>query len=145
MKIITTNRKAKYEYHILDTLEAGIVLKGSEVKSLLNNKISLDGSYVVVNNDEVFLYGAHIDPYSFGKEVWSNHEAKRTRKLLLHKREIQKFANKANQRGFTVIPLKVYFNDNGKIKVEIAVVQGKKLYDKRQAEKKKQANRDMDH
>ena len=141
---VTTNRKARFEYHVLDTLEAGIKLLGPEVKSLRDHKCSLDGSYVYIKDSEVFLVGMHIDEYKpSGGSVWTNHEPKRTRKLLLHSKEIRKFAEKATEKGFTIVPLKVYFNDKGIAKVEIAVVQGKKLHDKRETEKKKQAEREI--
>lgn len=140
--IVVTNRKAKHEYHILDTLEAGIALKGSEVKSLRNHKCSLEGSYVSIQESEVWLIGTHIDNYK-DAGMWGEIDPKRKRKLLLHRREITKFAEKADQRGFTIVPLRVYFNDKGVAKVEIAVVKGKQLHDKRESEKQRQAERDI--
>lgn len=146
MEIITTNRKASFEYEILDTLEVGIKLLGPEVKSLRDHKASLDGAYVYIQNSEVYLSGMHIDEYkhSGGSLSWKTlHEPKRTRKLLLHRKEIARFAEKSTEKGFTIVPLKVYFNDKGIAKVEIAVVKGKKLHDKRETEKKKQADLDI--
>lgn len=144
MKIITTNRKANFEYEILDTLEVGIQLFGPEVKSLRNNKANLDGAYVYIQDSEVYLTGMHIDEYKPSSgSPWNNHEPKRTRKLLMHRKEISKFAEKSTEKGFTIIPLKAYFNDNGIVKIEVAVVKGKKLHDKRESAKTKQANIDM--
>tara|TARA_B100000941_G_C28154891_1_gene374368 strand:+ start:38 stop:481 length:444 start_codon:yes stop_codon:yes gene_type:complete len=144
MDVITTNRKARHDYHIIDTLEVGIVLVGSEVKSLRDHKASLVGSYVSLDGGEVFVVGMHIDAYDYsGGCSWNGHIPTRTRKLLMHRREVKKFAEKSEQKGFTIIPLKMYFNDHGIVKLEIAVVQGKKHHDKRQDEKKKQAERDM--
>lgn len=138
-----TNRKAAYEYHILDRVEAGIVLSGSEVKSLRDNRASIEGSYISVQSGEVFIVGMSIEEFS-DKDVWGTHEPKRRRKLLLNRKEIRKFAEKADQKGFTIVPLKVYFTETGFAKVEIAVVQGKKTHDKRESEKKKQVKKDLD-
>jgi SsrA-binding protein len=143
METITTNRKAHFEYEILDTLEVGIKLLGPEVKSLRDHKANIDGAYVYIKDSEVYLSGMHIDEYKASGNSWVIHEPKRTRKLLLHRKEITRFAEKSTEKGFTIVPLKVYFNDKGIAKVEIAVVRGKKLHDKRETEKKKQADLDM--
>jgi len=146
IKVVATNRKAEYEYHVLDTLEAGIMLLGSEVKSLRDSKCSLDGSYVSIQNGEVWLVGTHIDPYKNTATPWMVHEPKRQRKLLMHKNEISKFALKAEQKGFTMVPLRLYFNTKGIAKVVIAVVKGKQSHDKRETEKQREAEREMrDH
>jgi SsrA-binding protein len=137
---ITTNRKAEYHYEILETVEAGMVLKGYEIKSIRAHKISLDGSYVEVKDGEVWLVKCKIEPYDNAKNV--NHEPERRRKLLLKKVEIVKFAEKAQQKGFTIVPLRVIIKGS-KAKVILAVVRGKKEYDKRQALKKKDAEREI--
>lgn len=129
IETVCTNRKARYEYFILDTLECGIVLTGSEIKSLRNHKASLDGSYATIKNEEVWLIDANIDPYK--EASYFQHEPKRKRKLLMHREEIKKFGQKAEQKGHTLVPLKIYFK-NGKAKVELAVCRGKKSQDKRQ-------------
>ena len=128
IKIITTNRRARRNYHITETLEAGLVLYGTEVKALREGRANLQDAYGKVDNDEVFLLNAHISPYSHGN--LNNHDPLRPRKLLLHKREIGKLKKAAEQKGFTIIPLKLYFK-NGIAKVEIGLARGKKLYDKR--------------
>jgi len=140
-KTICQNRKAWHEYTVLDTIEAGIVLKGTEIKSIRDHKISLDGSYAKVENGEVWLIGCNIDEYNHSSPSL-NHEPKRKRKLLLHKREIDKFAEKAEQIGHTLVPLKVYLS-KGKAKVELAVCKGRQLHDKRQALKDRDAIKEM--
>ena len=135
-----SNRKARHEYHIIDTIEAGIALKGTEIKSIRNGKITLDGAYARVIDGEVFLVDCDIQPYENGTIY--NHEPKRPRKLLLHKREVSKFAEKAEQQGSTLIPLSVY-QKNGMAKVELAIATGKKLHDKRESLKKRDAEREM--
>jgi SsrA-binding protein len=140
-KIICQNKTARINYFIDDTFEAGIVLVGTEVKSLREGRANLKDSYALVKDDEVFLHDLHISPYSFGNRY--NHDALRTRKLLLHKREIRRLYGKSRERGLSLIPLKLYFK-NGKVKVEIGVGRGKKLYDKREDMKMKEDRRDME-
>jgi SsrA-binding protein len=138
---ITTNRKAEYNYEILDTVEAGMVLRGYEIKSIRAHKISLDGSYAEVKDGEVWLVKCKIEPYENAKNV--THEPERRRKLLLKKAEIAKFAEKAEQKGFTIVPLRVIIK-SGKAKVILAVVKGKKEYDKRETIKKRDQQRDQE-
>lgn len=133
-KEILKNRKAFFEYHITDTYEAGIVLQGTEVKSIMQGKIQLKESYVAVKDDEVWLMNAHISPYSHGNR--ENHEPLRTRKLLLHRREIEKLEKETMQKGMTLVVTRIYWK-NGRIKFEIGVAKGKKLYDKRETLKGK--------
>jgi SsrA-binding protein len=140
-KIICQNKTARINYFIEDTYEAGIVLAGTEVKALRDGKGNLKDSYVAVKDEEIYLYGMHIGPYSHGNI--SNHEPERVRKLLMHKREIRRLYGKSREKGFTLIPLKVYFN-NSRIKVEIGVGRGKKLYDKREDIKLKEDRRAME-
>ena len=128
IKIITTNRKARHEYHISDTLEAGIVLQGTEVKSLREGRANLQDAFCTVLNEEMMLMQCHISPFKHGGHF--NHDATRPRKLLLHKKEIKKYDAAIKQKGFTIIPLKLYFK-SGRVKVEIGLAKGKKLYDKR--------------
>lgn len=130
-KRIMTNRKARYEYQLLDRYEAGIVLKGTEVKSIRDGKVSISESYAKVDeNEEIYIYDMHISQYKDGTH--SNHETKRPRKLLLNKREIRKIAGKTRPKGTTVVPTKIYFNERGIAKLEIAVAMGKQFYDKRE-------------
>ena len=128
IKIITTNRKARHEYHISDTLEAGIALVGTEVKSLREGRANLQDAFCTVMNEEMMLMQCHISPFKHGGHF--NHESTRPRKLLLHKKEIKKYDAAIKQKGYTIIPLKLYFK-SGKVKVEIGLAKGKKLYDKR--------------
>lgn len=137
---ITTNRKALHEYFVQDIIEAGIVLQGTEVKAIRAKGASLESSYALVEDGEVWLIGCNIDEYSHGNI--HNHNPKRKRKLLLKKREINGFLAKAKIKGNTLIPLKMYFKD-GRIKVELAVCKGKQLHDKRESLKKKDGERDM--
>lgn len=137
---ICRNRRALHEYEIHDTLECGLVLKGTEVKSLRESSASLDGAYAKIENGELWLIGSDIPEYSMGNRL--NHKPKRPRKLLLHRREIAKFAGKASERGFTLVPLRIYFK-NGLAKVEIAVARGKALHDKREATKKADAQKEI--
>ncbi len=130
IKVITENRKARHDYHILDTIEAGIALRGTEVKSLRVGKVNIRDSFARVKDGEVWLHGMHISPYDHGNI--HNHEPLRERKLLLHKREIRRLIGKSKEQGLTLVPLRLYFK-NGKAKVELAVAKGKKLYDKREA------------
>ncbi len=138
--IICTNRKAYFDYSILDTLEAGIVLQGTEIKSVRNRKVSLESSYVHIINNEVWLINSHIDEYKDGNRF--NHEPKRQRKLLLKRKEIKRFAEQATQKGLTIVPLQMYMK-RGRAKLEIAVVKGKQVHDKREAMKEKDAEREM--
>ena len=139
-KIIAQNKTARLNYFIGDTYEAGIVLVGTEVKSIREGRVNLKDSYAVVKEGEVWLHEMHVSPYSHGNRY--NHEPLRTRKLLLHNREIKKLYGKSREKGLTLVPLKVYFK-NGKVKVEIGVGSGKKLYDKREDMKQKDDRRDM--
>lgn len=137
-KVISVNRRARHDYFIEDTMEVGIVLKGTEVKSLRQGKVNLRDSHARVENGEVFLYGMHISPYEQGNRF--NHDPLRTRKLLLHKREIRRLIGKTQQDGYTLVPLKLYFT-RGKCKVELALAKGKRKYDKRDATAKRDAER----
>jgi SsrA-binding protein len=141
IKIIATNRKARHEYQILDTFEAGIVLLGPEVKSLRAGRVSLAEAYAQIQNEEAFLLQAHISPYDQANRF--NTDPRRTRKLLFHKKEIRRLMGKTEEKGLTLIPLRIYFR-GGKAKVEIALARGKKLYDKRQSLARKDAQREMD-
>ena len=138
-KIICLNRKASFNYFFIELLEAGIVLKGSEVKSLRDGKGSIADSYAVDNNGELFLINSHIPLYR--QSSYNNHDPKGDRKLLLNRREINKLIGRINQEGLTLIPTKLYFL-KGNVKVEIAVAKGKKLYDKRQVKKTRDCNRE---
>lgn len=141
IKLIATNRKARHEYHILETFEAGIALLGPEVKSLRAGRVSLSEAYAQIQNEEAFLLQAHISPYDQANRF--NTDPKRTRKLLLHKREIRRLVGKTEEKGLTLIPLRVYFR-GGRVKIEIGLARGKKLYDKRQSLARKDAQREMD-
>lgn len=138
---ICRNRRATHDYEVTDTIECGLVLVGTEVKSLRAGHASLDGAYARIDDDEVWLVGAEIPEYTFGNRL--NHEPLRTRKLLLHRREIAKFAGKASDRGFTLVPLRLYFKD-GRAKVELGVGKGKQTHDKRQSLKTADARREID-
>ena len=141
IKIVATNRKAKFEYFLLERFEAGIALHGSEIKSIRAGQISLAESYVQVNANEAWLMEAHIAPYEQSGKFF-NHEPRRPRKLLLHSDEIRKLWDDVRQKGVTIVPTRVYLKD-GRAKVEIAVAKGKKLYDKRQAIAKRDAEREQ--
>ena len=141
-KLITHNKKAYHEYTILETWETGIVLLGSEVKSCRRGSANLKDSYGRIENNEIFLVDAHIGPYSFANRL--NHDPLRKRKLLLHKREIKKLYGKIRQKGQTFIPLKMYFNDQGNVKVEMALAQGKTLHDRREDIRKKDMRRELE-
>ncbi|MCR9115921.1 MAG: SsrA-binding protein SmpB [bacterium] len=140
-KLICENRRARHKYEILETLECGVVLKGTEVKSLRNGKVSLDESYGRVNKGEVWLMGCDIPEYTMANQ-W-NHEPKRPRKLLLHRREIAKFADRAHQDGLTLVPLRFFFNERGIAKLLLGLCKGKKLHDKRESIKKADVKRDL--
>jgi SsrA-binding protein len=137
--IIAQNRKARYDYHIEDTLEAGLVLTGTEVKSLRAGRASLVDGYAEIVDGEAWLHNAHIPEYTQG--TWNNHTPRRKRKLLLHRHEIDKIERRVNERGLTLVPLSMYFKD-GRAKVEIALAKGKKSYDKRQAIATRDAQRE---
>jgi SsrA-binding protein len=139
-RVVSQNRKAAHTFTVLDTLECGIVLVGSEVKSLRNGKISLEESYARVKSDEVWLIGCDIPEYTEANRY--NHVPKRPRKLLLHRREIKRFAGLATQKGLTLVPLKLYFKE-GRAKVLLGLCKGKQLHDKRQAMKTAQIQRDI--
>ncbi len=140
-KVLCVNKKAFHDYHIEESYEAGIALQGTEVKSLRLGKANLKDSYVRIEDGEAFLYNTHISPYPFGHQ--SNHDPERTRKLLLHKREIRRLAGKIQERGYTLIPLKIYLK-RGIIKIELGLAKGKTLYDKREELKRKAAAREME-
>jgi len=141
MKIVAQNRKAFHDYFIEETLEAGMVLTGTEVKSLRDAKANLMDSYVLIKDNEVFLFNCHISPYTHGNIM--NHDPVRTRKLLLHKKELVKLQAKAAQKGYSLIPLKLCFK-NGRAKAEIGLAKGKKQYEKRESIKKKEADREIE-
>lgn len=141
IKIIAKNRKAFHDYHIEETYEAGISLVGTEVKSLREGKANLKESYVIIRNNEAFLFNCHISPYSHGN--LQNHEPLRTRKLLLHRKEIDKIWGNISQKGLTLIPLKLYFK-GGRAKLEIGLAKGKKQYEKRESIKEREANREIE-
>jgi SsrA-binding protein len=138
---ICRNRRALHDYEILEAIECGIVLVGTEVKSLRDGHANLEDAYGRIDSDEVWLIGAEIPEYTFGNRM--NHKPKRARKLLLHRREIAKFALKADEKGLTLVPLRMYFKE-GKAKVELAVARGKQFHDKRESLKKADAKRDID-
>ncbi|MCW2849320.1 MAG: SsrA-binding protein [Marmoricola sp.] len=138
-KLIAQNRKARYDFHIDDTVEAGLVLVGTEVKSLRAGRATLVDGFAEIEGGEAYLHGVHIPEYTQG--TWTNHEPRRVRKLLLNRHEIDKLEGKVHEKGFTLIPLSLYFKD-GRAKVEIALARGKKTYDKRHALAEKQADRE---
>jgi SsrA-binding protein len=140
VRVICRNKRAFHDYDISDALECGIVLTGTEVKSLREARASLEDAYARIEEGEVWLIGCDIPEYAMGNR--QNHKPKRPRKLLLHRREIGKFAGKASERGFTLVPLRMYFK-KGLAKVELAVARGKQLHDKRQDQKKAEAQRDI--
>ena len=141
VKLVCQNRKAYHDYHIEETVESGIALLGTEVKSLREGNANLKDSYVLVKNDETFLLNCHISPYSHGNIL--NHEPLRTRKLLMHRDEIDKLIGKAVTKGYTLIPLKIYFKGSF-AKVEIGVAKGKRLFEKRETIKEREAKREID-
>ena len=140
-KLIASNRKARHDYHVEDTWEAGLVLTGTEVKSLRQGRATLVDGFAEVDGHEVSLHGVHIPEYTQG--TWTNHSARRKRKLLLNRDEIDKIERRVNEKGLTVIPLSLYFL-NGRAKVEIALAKGKKTWDKRHALAERQANRETE-
>jgi SsrA-binding protein len=140
-KVIARNRRARHDYHIDDVVEAGLVLTGTEVKSLRAGRASLTDGFAQVSGNEAWLHGVHIPEYSLG--TWTNHEPRRVRKLLLHRKEIDKLASVTAERGLTLVPLSLYFRD-GKAKVELAVARGKRAYDKRHDLARRDAAREVD-
>ncbi len=140
-KIIVDNRKARHDYFLVEKFEAGIVLVGTEVKSLRAGRANLKDSYAQIDDGELYLYNMHISPYEHGS--FSNVDPTRKRKLLMHKREIMRLLGKVKEKGLTLVPTKLYFF-NGRVKVEIALAQGKKLHDKRATQKEKDAKREID-
>lgn len=140
-KVVASNRKARHDYHIFDTFEAGLVLSGTEVKSLRQGRASLVDGYAFIENGEAWLDAVHIPEY--GEGSWTNHAPRRKRKLLLHKQEIEKLWHKSREGGYTIVPLQLYFQD-GRAKVEIALAKGKKDYDKRQSLREKQDKREAE-
>ena len=141
MKVITENRKARHDYSIEESFEAGIELKGTEVKSMRAGRANLKDSFAVIENGELYLYGMHISPYEHGNIF--NVEPMRPRKLLMHKKEIIRLLGKTKEQGLTLVPLKAYFKKD-KIKIELALAKGKKLYDKREAAAEKTAKREIE-
>ncbi len=140
-RAICKNKKAWHDYEIDQTYEAGVVLQGSEVKSCREGRVNLKDSYAKIKGEEVFLIGAHISPYPYANQF--NHLPLRERKLLLHKREIKRLFGKVKEKGFSLIPLQMYFK-NGKVKLEMALAKGKKLYDKREDLKRRAIDREME-
>jgi len=138
-KLVATNKKAFHEYFILEKLEAGVSLVGTEVKSIREGRINLKDSYAHIREGEAFLFNCHISPYTHGNR--QNHEPTRTRKLLLQRKEIRKLIGKTQEKGLTLVPIRVYLK-RGLVKIELALVRGKKLYDKRETEKRKETDRE---
>jgi SsrA-binding protein len=141
IKIVAVNRKARHDYFIEDEFEAGMVLKGTEVKSVRLGKVNLKDAYAKVDDGEVYVYQVHIGPYPFA--YYDNHDPLRKRKLLLHRQEIKRLYSKVNEKGHSLIPLKMYFK-GGKVKLSIALAKGKRKYDKREAIKARDEKRDLD-
>jgi SsrA-binding protein len=140
-KNIATNRRARHEYEILETVEAGLVLRGTEVKSLRDSQVTFKDAYATIRNGEAWLLGCHINPYSHGTDA--NHDPERDRKLLLHRREISRLTGKIAERGLTLIPLRLYLK-GGRVKLELGLARGRKLHDKRSALKEREVRREMD-
>jgi SsrA-binding protein len=141
IKIVAENRKARRDYFIVDQYEAGMVLKGTEVKSLRQGRANLKDAYARIKDGEVFVYQLHIAPYPFA--YYDNHDPLRPRKLLLHQQEIKRLYGKINEKGLTLVPLRIYFK-NGKVKILLALAKGKRKYDKREAIKRRDEQREMD-
>ena len=140
-RTVATNRRARHEYEILETVEAGLVLRGTEVKSLRAGHVNFKDSYATMRNGEAWLVGCHVSPYSHGTDA--NHEPERDRKLLLHRRELARLTGKIAERGFTLVPLRLYFK-HGRAKIELGLARGKKLHDKRSAIREREVRREMD-
>jgi len=141
-KVVSTNKKAFHDYTIESTIEAGVVLTGPEVKSLRGGRASMRDGYAAIERDEVWLHNVHISPYSHATNISA--DPLRTRKLLLNRREIKKLTNKVKEKGFALIPIRIYFISNGKVKIELGLARGKKMYDKRATLKKKQTDREIE-
>jgi SsrA-binding protein len=139
--VVARNRRARHDYHIEETVEAGLVLTGTEVKSLRAGRASLSEAFAQVTDGEIWLYGLHIPEYTQG--TWNNHAPRRTRKLLLHRKQIDRLASEVAERGFTIVPLSLYFS-GGRAKVELALARGKRAYDKRQDLAQRDAAREVD-
>ena len=136
------NKKASFEYYFVDVLTAGIVLTGTEIKSIRMGKASLVDAYCYIHNGEIWVKGMNVSPYFYGS--YSNHESKRERKLLLNRREINRLEEASKTSGYTIIPILIFIDDKGRAKVDVALARGKKLYDKRQTMKEKEDRREMD-
>jgi SsrA-binding protein len=141
IKIVCQNKKARHDYHIIEVIEAGMVLVGTEVKSLREGRANLKDSYARVRDGELYLVQAHISPYSHAS--YDNHDPERVRKLLVHRRELKRLTGKTQEKGLTLVPLKIYFKD-GKAKIELALASGKKSYDKRETLKRQTQKREME-
>lgn len=141
MRIVATNKKASFNYELLEKFEAGISLRGTEVKSIRQGKVSLKESYAEIKEGEAFLVNCHISPYEYAS--WFNHDPTRERKLLLHRREIKRLTGKIQEKGLTLVPTKVFFNDKGKVKIEIALAKGKRAYQKREAIRERDRDREL--
>jgi SsrA-binding protein len=141
VKIIAKNKRARHDYHIVDTVEAGIVLKGTEVKSVRRGKVQLVDGFARIEDGELYVHGVHISPYEQGNRF--NVEPRRIRKLLVHKAEIRRMVRQVMEKGMTLVPLSVYLR-RGRVKIEIGICRGKKAYDKREAIRKRDADRDME-
>lgn len=141
-KIEVVNRRAEYEYFFIDTYEAGIVLQGTEIKSIRNGNVNLTDAYCVFQNGELYVRSLFISEYKYG--TYANHEPRRTRKLLLRKNELRKLEKKVKEKGFTIVPYKLYLTDRGFAKLEIILAQGKKSYDKRETIKERENKRELD-
>jgi SsrA-binding protein len=139
-KVVATNREVRHHFHIIETHECGIALTGTEVKSIREGRCNLKDAYGQIRNGEAWLLNVHISPYSHGNR--DNHDPTRTRKLLLHRREIDRLAGKAQEKGLTLVPTRMYLK-NGRVKIELAVAKGKKLYDKRETERRREADREV--
>jgi SsrA-binding protein len=141
MRMVATNKKASFNYELLEKFEAGISLRGTEVKSIRQGKVSLKESYAEIKKGEVFLVNCHISPYESAS--WFNHDPTRERKLLLHRREIKRLTGKIQEKGLTLIPTKVFFNDKGKVKIEVALAKGKRTYQKREVIRERDRDREL--
>ncbi|NTW37034.1 MAG: SsrA-binding protein SmpB [Syntrophobacteraceae bacterium] len=141
IKIVCQNKKARHDYHIIEVIEVGMVLLGTEVKSLREGRANLKDSYARIRDGELYLVQAHISPYSHAS--YDNHDPERVRKLLVHKRELKRLTGKTQEKGLTLVPLKIYFKD-GKAKIELALASGKKSYDKRETLKRQTQKREME-
>jgi SsrA-binding protein len=139
--VIARNRRARHDYHLEDTVEGGLVLTGTEVKSLREGRASLTDGFAQIEDGEVWLHGVHIPEYTQG--TWTNHEPRRPRKVLMHRKEIDRFASKVAERGLTIVPLELYFKD-GRVKVELALARGKRSYDKRHDLAERDAAREVE-